>query len=41
MRLVEPLFAGEIRAGEAAELVRLKERLETQRSDSPSPRDPA
>jgi uncharacterized protein YndB with AHSA1/START domain len=28
MRLVEPLFAGEIRAGEAAELVRLKERLE-------------
>ena len=26
MRLVEPLFAGEIRAGEAAELVRLKER---------------
>ena len=28
MRLIEPLFAGEIRAGEAAELVRLKERLE-------------
>jgi uncharacterized protein YndB with AHSA1/START domain len=28
MRLVEPLFAGEIRAGEAAELARLKERLE-------------
>ena len=30
MRLVEPLFAGEIRAGEAAELARLKERLEAQ-----------
>jgi uncharacterized protein YndB with AHSA1/START domain len=28
MRVVEPLFAGEIRAGEAAELVRLKARLE-------------
>ena len=37
MRLVEPLFASEIRAGEAAELVRLKECLETQLSDGPSP----
>jgi uncharacterized membrane protein len=39
MRLVEPLFAGEIRAGEAAELSRLKERLETQPSDGRSSGD--
>ena len=41
MRLVEPLFAGEIRAGEAAELVRLKERLEARPSDGLSAVDPA
>ncbi len=36
MRHVEPLFAGEIRAGKAAELIRLKERLEVAPAAAPA-----